>query len=752
MVAGAAAGILPAMPPPRVPDDPPTPDTTAARGTPDDDRRVPRGYLLAAAVLAASLVLLALFWQHARGRELRAAQVEFLAESDEALDRLQERMIQHELVLRGGVALFGTVAMPSRQQWKAYVDAIGIGERFPALVGLGYAPYLTPSELEDLQRRERIAGMGLFSIRPRGVREAYGPILYLEPKTPDNLDAVGYDMYAQPMRREAMAAARDSGEARLSGPVQLVQDDQADVPVRSLVMYAPVYRVGDTPRGPAARRVSMQGWVYAPVRVERLVSAALEPRRGDLRLAIHDVTGGEVPLYADPVPPGGEPPQFRRSRIIQAYGRDWRVDFRSGPAALAVPRLASVRNNMALGGLVALLLFGLALLLARTESRATRIAGRMTENYRRSEQRFRNAMRYSAIGKALLDGDGRIVEANPALGDILGRDPSALAGAAFHGFFLDTGGQGETEDVPDGVVRTTRQLLHEDGQVRHAQLTFAPVPGKIGQDVARLVQVEDVTERLRAEARVQALNRTLESRVALRTRELSAANRELEAFAYSVSHDLRAPLRTIEGFSRLLLERHASQLDEAGRDYLARVRKAAGRMGELIDSMLKMSRLSRSELRLAPVDLGQVAAELVRDLRANEPGRNVEVAINPGLQAFGDPALVRSLLQNLLDNAWKFTRGRSDARIEVGAGEARQDGAREFFVRDNGAGFPAEYIDKLFRPFQRLHSQDNFAGHGVGLASAKRIVDRHGGELRAEGREGEGATFWFTLPGSMPDR
>ena len=376
----------------------------------------------------------------------------------------------------------------------------------------------------------------------------------------------------------------------------------------------------------------------------------------------------------------------------------------------------------------------------------------MTENYRRSEQRFRNAMRYSAIGKALLDGDGRIVEANPALGDILGRDPSALAGAAFHGFFLDTGGQGETEDVADGVVRTTRQLLHEDGQVRHAQLTFAPVPGKIGQDVARLVQVEDVTERLRAEARVQALNRTLESRVALRTRELSAANRELEAFAYSVSHDLRAPLRTIEGFSRLLLERHASQLDEAGRDYLARVRKAAGRMGELIDSMLKMSRLSRSELRLAPVDLGQVAAELVRDLRANEPGRNVEVAINPGLQAFGDPALVRSLLQNLLDNAWKFTRGRSDARIEVGAGEARQDGAREFFVRDNGAGFPAEYIDKLFRPFQRLHSQDNFAGHGVGLASAKRIVDRHGGELRAEGREGEGATFWFTLPGSMPDR
>ncbi|HET8818383.1 MAG TPA: CHASE domain-containing protein [Xanthomonadaceae bacterium] len=731
-------------------------DGAAARGTPPGaDRRLPRGYLLAVAVLAASLVLLALFWQHARGRELRAAQLEFMAESDEALERLRERMIQHELVLRGGVALFGTVAMPSRQQWKAYVDAIGIGERFPALVGLGYAPYLDPGELAQLQLRERTAGMGLYSIRPRGVRGEYGPILYLEPKTTENVDAVGFDMFSHPVRRQAMQAARDSGEAWLSGAVQLVQDGSADVPVRSVLMYAPVYRAGDSPRGPAARRLSMQGWVYAPIRIDRLVSAALDPRLGHVRVAIHDVTGDiDVPLYSDPASHATDPPQFRRSLLMRAYGRDWRVDFHSGPTALAVPRLASVRNNMVLGGLVALLLFGLALLLARTESRASQIAARMTENYRRSEQRFRNAMRYSAIGKALLDGEGRIVEANPALGDILGHEPSTLVGVRFHRFFLEDDGHASdgTEDIADGVVRTTRQLVHEDGQLRHAQLTFAPVPGKVGQDVARLVQVEDVTERLRAEARVHALNRTLESRVALRTRELSAANQELEAFAYSVSHDLRSPLRTIEGFSRLLLERHASQLDEAGRDYLGRVRKAAGRMGELIDSMLKMSRLSRSELRMATIDLSQLARDLARDLQADDPGRDVAIDIAPGLEACGDPVLVRSLLQNLLDNAWKFTRGRDGARIEVGPGEARHDGAKEFFVRDNGAGFPPEYADKLFRPFQRLHSQDSFAGHGIGLASAKRIVDRHGGSLRARGREGEGATFWFTLPGSMPGR
>ena len=280
------------------------------------------------------------------------------------------------------------------------------------------------------------------------------------------------------------------------------------------------------------------------------------------------------------------------------------------------------------------------------------------------------------------------------------------------------------------------------------QLTFAPVPGDIGQDIARLVQVEDITERLRAEDRIHALNRSLEARVALRTRELTQANQELESFAYSVSHDLRAPLRAIDGFSRLLDDRYAANIDDAGRDYLARIRNAAGRMGELIGSLLKMSRLSRVELNLAPLDLSQLAAEIVADLRNVQPTRVVDVAIQPGLRAAGDASLLRNLLQNLLDNAWKFTAGVAHARIEFGAepAAAAAEGMATFFVRDNGAGFASEYVHKLFRPFQRLHSQEQFAGHGIGLASVKRIVERHGGSIRAEGRPGEGATFWFTLP------
>jgi light-regulated signal transduction histidine kinase (bacteriophytochrome) len=271
------------------------------------------------------------------------------------------------------------------------------------------------------------------------------------------------------------------------------------------------------------------------------------------------------------------------------------------------------------------------------------------------------------------------------------------------------------------------------------------MPGSIGQDIVGLVQVEDVTKRLRAEAEVHALNRTLEARVALRTRELSQANQELEAFAYSVSHDLRAPLRAIDGFSRILAERYSDTLDEAGQAYLGRVRNAASRMGELIDALLKMSRLGRGAVKRERIDLSRMAGEIIDELRADDRDHDVQAYITPSLFVDGDATLLRNLLGNLIGNAWKFTRGSAHPRIEFG-----QQG-KEFYVRDNGAGFAQEYVDKLFRPFQRLHEQNQFAGHGIGLASVKRIVERHGGIIRAEGREGEGATFYFTLPSDRPE-
>lgn len=253
--------------------------------------------------------------------------------------------------------------------------------------------------------------------------------------------------------------------------------------------------------------------------------------------------------------------------------------------------------------------------------------------------------------------------------------------------------------------------------------------------------VEDVTDRRHHEEEVELLTGSL----ADRANELRAANQELEAFAYSVSHDLRAPLRSISGFSEAILEDCGPQLDAVGKAHLGRVIAEARRMGELIDDLLELSRIIRAELHLEEVDLTALAREVVDDLRRSEPARSVEVLVQDGLRARGDASLLRLVLQNLLGNAWKFTSRHATARIEVGR-RAGEDGNPEFFVADDGAGFDMAYADHLFAPFRRLHDHDEFPGTGIGLASVRRIVRRLGGEVRATGAIERGATFTFTLP------
>ena len=242
---------------------------------------------------------------------------------------------------------------------------------------------------------------------------------------------------------------------------------------------------------------------------------------------------------------------------------------------------------------------------------------------------------------------------------------------------------------------------------------------------------------------VQRYATQLEDLVAERTAELQVVNKELEAFAYSVSHDLRAPLRSIDGFGQALLEDYEPELDDTARDYVRRMRAASQRMGGLIDDLLHLSRLTRREMRRQQVDLSAVARSVVKELRAAEPDRQVEVLIDEGLVAYGDPGLLRILMENLMGNAYKFTARHPTARIEFGA--MCEGGETIFFVRDDGAGFDMAYVDKLFGAFQRLHHVTEFEGAGIGLATVQRIVHRHGGQVWAEGAVEEGATFHFTL-------
>jgi light-regulated signal transduction histidine kinase (bacteriophytochrome) len=266
-------------------------------------------------------------------------------------------------------------------------------------------------------------------------------------------------------------------------------------------------------------------------------------------------------------------------------------------------------------------------------------------------------------------------------------------------------------------------------------------------DRTSLYEAERTARRLaeNAAAEVQMLNAELEERVRHRTVELEATNSELEAFSYSVSHDLRAPLRSVDGFSVALEEDYGDMLTGEGKHYLSRIRAGVQRMGQLIDALLQLSRITRAELVAEPVDLSGLAFEVAQELEQQNPDRQVEFVIQPGLRAEGDPRLLRAVFENMLGNAVKFTANTVQARVEFGYAPER--GA--YYVRDNGAGFDQQYAKKLFVAFQRLHGEKDFKGSGIGLATVARVIRRHHGTMGAEGVVGKGATFWFTLGGAQ---
>ena len=364
----------------------------------------------------------------------------------------------------------------------------------------------------------------------------------------------------------------------------------------------------------------------------------------------------------------------------------------------------------------------------------------------KSEERYRAVVEQSAEGLYLVDSvTRRILETNPALQNMLGYTAEELRGMELHEIVAH-----DREDVEANVERTLREgtrfirergYRRKDGSVVEVEIAASAID--YGGKRVICAAVRDISERKRAEEVTRRFNEELEDRVRRRTAQLQAANEELEALSTSVSHDLRAPLRAMTGFGRILLEDYGDGLDEAGRDYLRRIQEAGDRMGAMIDDLLDLSRLTRREMRHEEVDLSALARGVADDLRRVDPGRRARLAIAEGISVRGDAGLLRVVLENLLENAWKFTSKEPEVLIEFGAVE--QEGRPVYYVRDNGVGFDEAYADKLFAPFQRLHGEGEFEGTGLGLTTVARIVRRHGGILWAESEVGRGARFYFTL-------
>jgi PAS domain S-box-containing protein len=338
------------------------------------------------------------------------------------------------------------------------------------------------------------------------------------------------------------------------------------------------------------------------------------------------------------------------------------------------------------------------------------------------------------IGKSL---DGTIRSWNKGAERIFGYAAKEVIGQPIS-LLLPPGRQGEEPAIVERLKRGERVEPFEtvrrqkDGHDIDVAVTISPIHDSRGKVIGASKVARDISDRKRAEETVARAKEATE-----------AANRELEAFSYSVAHDLRAPLRGIDGFSQALLEDYSAKLDEDGQRYLGRVRESAQHMAQLIESLLSLARITRSELQRERVDLSDLARTKAERLKASQPDRNVEFLIGKGLTAVGDGSLLDVMLENLLGNAWKFTRNQPKACIEFAS--TRQNGQAVFLVRDNGAGFDMAYASKLFGVFQRLHTSEEFEGTGIGLATVQRIIRRHDGRIWAEGKVASGATFFFTL-------
>lgn len=369
---------------------------------------------------------------------------------------------------------------------------------------------------------------------------------------------------------------------------------------------------------------------------------------------------------------------------------------------------------------------------------------------RESEERYRAVVETSPDGIGITDLEGRLVTVNKRFIEMWGYDnPQELIGLNYLYLISPEERAWAVKNMQkiqagNSTAPFERRFLRKDGTIFYGESDAACLHDSNGRIVSIIVISRDITGRKMAEDAILKLNVELEQRVALRTASLEASNKELEAFSYSVAHDLRTPLRTIISFSQIVLDDYSHQVDSKGQDYLKRILKSSRTMANLIDDLLNLSRITRAEINRVEIDLVPIAKIISQQLFNSQPERKVEFFLPDRLFVHADPVLIQVALENLLGNAWKFSSHADPARIELGSLE--QDGSTIIYVKDNGVGFDMTYENKLFNAFERLHPMNEFEGTGIGLSIVKRIIHRHGGRVWAESEIGKGATFYFTNP------
>ncbi|MDY6949218.1 MAG: CHASE domain-containing protein [Pseudomonadota bacterium] len=669
---------------------------------------------------------------------------------------IEERLSACEAVLRAGAGFIDNAWPIDEKQWQRFVRPLKLAEVVAGVQGFGFAVLVDKMTAEQLHSLPA----GTWS-NPEGRGDhPQTAIVYLEPQDARNRQALGFDMASESVRRTAMERARDEDTAAVSAKVTLVQEIDS-TPQPGFLLYVPVFQ-RDLPIASAAeRREALLGYVYSPFRAGDFMERVFSTDPRDVAIEVYD--GGQVDagtlVYrragADPV----AMESLAVSRQIVAGGHGWMLRVAATASMVEQNQVLPVAVVWTIGAIGTLLLSCLAFATARSRQvLRERVAAdeRLLEQERDAATILENSLEVFIV----IDEQDQILEWNGQAVQTFGWTKGEVLGRVLADII-----------VPEHLREAHKQAVANFRTRRHTVLgkrIEMPALRRDGSEICVAISIastmrrgktvffaslRDITARRQQEDQVKLLNATLEQRVCERTQELETANRrleaayrDLEAFNRSVSHDLRAPLRAIKGYTAILLEDLGQSVTPKIQRDMDAIAATTRRMDAIIDSLLKLASVTQRELQTQQLELGTLMRQVVAEVNPQPP-----VQIHVALQASvvrADAGLLTLALRNLISNAVKFSQTRHSPEVWVGATEI--DGDRTYFVRDNGVGFDPKYAPRLFGAFQRLHSEREFEGTGLGLTIVKSVIEKHGGRVWAESQLGAGATFYFVLPPRQP--
>jgi PAS domain S-box-containing protein len=715
------------------------------------------GLLTAAAVLILGAIVTWLIADATRQAAERLTRRTLQERALRVENRLVERLLACEALLHAGAGFIQSSWPLTAEQWRVFSNSIQRSRIYPGLQGVGFA-----GVLDRLTTQQVAAIQNELQRNPSDrVADERTAILYLEPRDRRNERAIGFDMMSETVRREAMSRARDRGEAALSGRVTLVQEIDSHVQP-GFLMYLPIYREAATLTTVEQRRAALLGFVYSPFRAADFLDAVLP---ANLDVDVHVYDGPRVDAssalyvhgeHAHEEHVTGRGSALSAARHLTIAGHEWTVLVAATPTLVEQSQRIPVWIILAVGLTGTMMLSGLALAMGLSRQRLHErlIADeRLLEQERDAATMLENSLEAFIV----INEKDEILEWNKQAEVIFGWQKAEVLGTRLADVIVPQGmRRAHLEAVENFQSRAHTILgrlvempaLRRDGAEIFVALSVASVLRR--QETVFFASVRDVTARRFQEERLRQLTTSLEQRVSERTQALEKANRQLEmtnrdlsAFTRSVSHDLRAPLRAIQGYSGMLGEDLGAEITPKVQRDLDAIAHTARRMEAIIDDLLKLATVGQRDLKLQSVPLSELMARVLEEM---DPPQAVTVHVQSDElgAVYVDPGLIMLALRNLLANAIKFSRTQVHPQIWIGCREV--SGERVFYIRDNGVGFDPNYTSSLFGAFQRLHSEREFEGTGLGLTIVKSVIEKHRGRVWATSELGQGATFSFVIP------